>query len=365
MRDEILYGDCLTRLKDVPEGSVQTCVTSPPYYGLRDYGTRQWFDGDPACEHDKNVEHGPFHPGQVEQTKWKTAEAAGKGGTATTSSCSKCGAWWGQLGLEPTPEAYVKHLVEIFREVRRVLRDDGTLWLNLGDSYANDTKWGTGIGPKNLIGTPWMTAFSLRADGWTLRSDIIWDKPNCMPESVEDRPTRSHEYVFLLTKKPDYYYNGEAIQESLKALGFGQDEGVKTTRVAIPKSYPISDMFEFMNGRGTLEEPVEDQIDVRGSRNKRSVWSINTEPYRGAHFAVMAPRLVTTCIKAGSKPGDIVLDPFAGSGTTLAIAKDLDRDFIGIELNETYRLLIEGRTKPAIARAGDRANVRALTMGGT
>ena len=331
MRDEVLYGDCLTRLKDVPEGCAQTCVTSPPYYGLRDYGTRRWFGGDLACEHDQGIEHGPHHPGQVEQTKWKTAEAAGKGQTATTHSCTKCSAWFGQLGLEPTPEMYVEHLVEVFRGVRRVLRDDGTLWLNLGDSYANDTKWGgatsgkhtqalhgsTNVGrlaAKNLIGIPWMTAFALRADGWVLRSEIIWHKPNTMPESVEDRPTRAHEHVFLLTKSQTYFYDADAIRE-------------KTTD---------------------------------GARNKRTVWTINTEPYKGAHFAVMAPELAITCIRAGSKPGDLVVDPFTGSGTTLQFAKDFDRDFLGIEVNEDYRALIEQRTLPAIEKAELRSMDRAM-----
>lgn len=169
----LLIGDALSRLQTIPADSIHCCVTSPPYWGLRDYGTRNWFGGDPACEHDREVVYGPHHSGQVEQTKWSDAEAAGKGGTATTASCSKCGAWWGQLGLEPTPEAYVQNIVAIFKEVRRALHPSGTLWCNLGDSYASQGI-SDGLKAKDLVGIPWMVAFALRADGWYLRSDIIW-----------------------------------------------------------------------------------------------------------------------------------------------------------------------------------------------
>jgi DNA modification methylase len=310
MRNTVLYGDCLTRLREIPDGSVQCCVTSPPYWGLRDYGTRRWFGGDPACEHDRSVEHGPHHPGQVEQTKWSKAEAAGKGGQATTHECSKCGAWWGQLGLEPTPELYVRNMVEVFREVRRVLRKDGIFWLNIGDSYANRSS--NGIKPKDLVGIPWMLAFALRAAGWWLRQDNIWHKPNVMPESVLDRSTRAHEQIFMLTKSARYFYDADAIREPC----VGELPGT--------------------------------------TRNKRSVWSINTQAYKGAHFAVMPPELASTCIRASSKPGDLVLDPFAGSGTTLMVAKDLGRDFLGVELNEAYRPLIEARVSRAIEQAAAR-----------
>ena len=290
MRNTVLYGNCLEKLKEVPDACIQTCVTSPPYFGLRDY--------------------------EVE----------------------------GQIGREETPQEYVEKLVQVFREVWRVLRDNGTLWVNLGDSYANDTKWGgstsgkhvqalhgntgvgrnkqkTGIAPKNLIGIPWRVAFALQDDGWTLRSDIIWEKPNCMPESVKDRVTRSHEYVFFLSKRETYFDDAGAIRESTRE----------------------SQML------GTAGTPDE------GFRNKRSVWTINTQPYSGAHFAVMPPDLARPCIMAGSKEGDLVLDPFAGSGTTLQVAKDLNRDYIGIEINESYRPLIEGRTKAAAVRAGERS----------
>lgn len=402
MRDTVLLGDVLEELKKVPDGSVQCCVTSPPYWGLRDYGHRRWYGGEPCCDHAEVKEHGPHHPGQVEQTKWKKAEAAGKGQTATTQECLRCGAWYGQIGLEPTPQAYVENLVEVFREVRRVLRDDGTLWLNLGDSYANDTKWGgstsgkhaaglhgapvdrgkrsTGLKAKDLIGIPWRVAFALQDDGWFLRSDIIWAKGNAMPESVRDRPTRSHEYIFLLTKNSSYFYDREAILEPF-------------ANIELP---------------GATFEPSE---DPEAQRNKRSVWHINPKPYPGAHFAVFPEELPEVCIRAGTsekgccstcgaplkrvverpKPpreGEVqrdeglertgmshfkynewlkknppvtvgweatcechkgrparclVLDPFSGSGTTLAVAAGLRRDYLGIELNPEYHELIKAR----------------------
>ncbi len=414
MRNQILVGDCLSVLKTLPDESVHCCVTSPPYYGLRDYGTRRWFGGDPTCTHDERSEHGPHHPGQVEQTKWKNAEAAGKGQTATTESCIKCDAWWGQLGLEPTPALYVEHMVEVFQEVRRVLHPSGTLWLNIGDSYSNDGKWGgsssgkhvaalhgnsgigrgkktTGLKPKDLIGIPWRLAFGLQDDGWWLRSDIIWSKPNPMPESITDRPTKAHEYIFLLTKNQHYFYDADAVKEPLA------------------NAYPLEGEQE--GDRAGLLDPL--------GRNRRTVWTINTKPYKGAHFAVFPPELPELCIKAGTsergccpkcgapqerivelgtvtsrggsdvgaratnletisvldqdisgayntgkmtarehvtvgwKPtckcgvGEpvpcVVLDPFAGSGTTLATAKSFGRDYLGIEINSEYAKLIEDR----------------------
>lgn len=336
-RNLLLEGDVLDRLRDLPEASVQCCVTSPPYWGLRDYGTRRWFDADPGCTHQDLIEHKPHHPGQVEQTKWKSAEAAGKGQTATTHSCRQCGGWYGQLGLEPTFQGYIQHLVAVFEEVRRVLRPDGTLWLNLGDSYAGPHT--EGLKPKDLIGIPWRVAFALQDAGWWLRSDVVWDKPNAMPESVRDRPTKSHEYVFLCTKSEHYYYDPDAIKE--------------------PKRVRY--------------ESSEDEA----RRNKRTVWPINYKPFKGAHFAVFPPGLPETCIKAGTSEkgacsecgapwsrdgvewkrpcsceGELVpclvLDPFAGSGTTLMIAKGLRRDFLGIELSEYYINLANERIGPSL-----------------
>ena len=268
----IMLGDALEQLKTLPDGSVHCCVTSPPYYGLRDYGVA------------------------------------------------------GQIGLEETPEAYVAKLVDVFREVRRVLRDDGTLWVNLGDSYAagggtgkpgpNATVGNTlsgcqyraltpvGLASKNLLGIPWRVAFALQADGWILRQDIIWHKPNPMPESVKDRCTKAHEYLFLLAKKPRYWFDANAIREPQKE----------------------SSLKRLLPGA-----------------NRRSVWSICPRPYKGAHFAVFPPALVEPCIKAGCPAGGTVLDPFGGSGTTGQVAKSLGRNAILIELNHAYKQLIDDR----------------------
>ena len=292
----IMLGDALEQLKTLPDGSVHCCVTSPPYYGLRDYGVA------------------------------------------------------GQIGLEETPEAYVAKLVDVFREVRRVLRDDGTLWVNLGDSYAagggtgkpgpNATVRNTlsgcqyraltpvGLASKNLLGIPWRVAFALQADGWILRQDIIWHKPNPMPESVKDRCTKAHEYLFLLAKKPRYWFDSEAIKEPY-ADGVGKD------RLACPKAAV---------GRGSNEgSRMRSAFYQNGGRNRRSVWSICPRPYKGAHFAVFPPALVEPCIKAGCPAGGTVLDPFGGSGTTGQVAKSLGRNAILIELNPAYHDLIRSR----------------------
>lgn len=302
MSVNILVGDCLASLKTMADQSVQTCVTSPPYYGLRDYG------------HD------------------------------------------GQIGLEETPEAYVVRLVEVFREVRRVLRDDGTLWLNLGDSYARsggtDRKISStgkvgntlktlellpcrkqtppiGVKEKDLLGIPWMVAFALRADGWYLRQDIIWHKPNPMPESVTDRCTKAHEYVFLLTKRARYFYDADAIKE----------EGVIPAGTLAAKG-----SAERASQPGVNSRPPEYKL-YDGTRNARSVWTITTQPYSGAHFATMPPALAERCIKAGSKPGDTVLDPFGGAGTTGLVADRLNRSAILCELNPNYAALANTRIK--------------------
>jgi len=265
MRDTILFGDCRKTLCAFLPKSARMCVTSPPYYGLRDYGGED-----------------------------------------------------NQIGQEQTPEEYIQQLVEVFREVRNILTDDGTLWVNIGDSYYNYRPGKAyvkqtvasnrqdlpeyspkrsnkldGYKEKDLIGIPWMLAFALRADGWYLRQDIVWNKPNPMPESVRDRCTKSHEYIFLLSKSQNYYFDVDAIKEP--------------------------------------------------TRRKRSVWNIQTKPYRGSHFAVYPPELIEPCILAGSEVGDIVLDPFMGSGTTAAVAKSLGRDYIGCELHEDYGNLIKKR----------------------
>ena len=266
MKDLVLFGDCRETM-DAFIDKAQMCVTSPPYYGLRNYGDEE-----------------------------------------------------NQIGLEESPEEYIQNLVEVFRKVRDNLTDDGTLWLNIGDSYYNyrpgkgqalskQTVSNTrqdlpdkcarrgnklkGLKEKDLIGIPWMLAFALRADGWYLRQDIIWNKPNPMPESVRDRCTKSHEYIFLLSKSQNYYFDVDAIKEP--------------------------------------------------TRRKRSVWTVNNKPYRGAHFAVFPPDLIEPCIRAGSREGDIVLDPFMGSGTTAMVAKSLNRYYMGCELHEEYGDLMQER----------------------
>jgi DNA modification methylase len=303
----VIEGDCLATLRTLPDGAAQTCVTSPPYYGLRDYG----------------------HAGQI--------------------------------GLEESPDAYVERLVEVFREVRRVLRDDGTLWLNLGDSYhnlrthmgggaptntvhrgtardgtecfgrVNRSKRFDGIKDKDLFGIPWMVAFALRADGWFLRSDIIWHKPNPMPESVRDRPTSAHEHVFLLSNRGAYFYDAEAIAEPA--------EESSLSRLA----QDIAAQVGSARANGGAKTNGTMKAVGGATRNARNVWAIATRPYSGAHFATMPPDLAERCIKAGSRPGDTVLDPFGGAGTTGLVADRLGRSAILCELNPEYARLARER----------------------
>lgn len=326
MMNKIEFGDCREIMRKWASQGVkaQTCITSPPYYGLRDYGTAKWEGGDPNCEHSISM-----------PTKWNDPkrgtnvlrpEVGHRGGSS--SNCHLCGAKRidEQLGLEDTPEEYIKNMVEVFRCVWDVLEDDGTLWVNIGDSYcnsngfaraspeyqregrnnmpANDRKLdklhATGLKTKDLIGIPWMLAFALRADGWYLRQDIIWNKPNPMPESVQDRCTKAHEYIFLLSKSHKYHFDHVAIKEPMKE----SDE----------------------------------------MANKRSVWTVNTKPYSGAHFAVFPTELIEPCILAGAPLGGIVLDPFMGSGTTAQVAQDLGRQYLGCELNPEYEKLQKKRT---------------------
>lgn len=322
----ILNCDVLEGLAHLPDNSVQCVVTSPPYYGLRAYGTNpQVWDGDPECEHEWGSELPCHYPGQVEQSKWKIAEIAGKGQTAGSGQyCQRCGAWKGELGLEPTPSLYVQHMVQVFREVRRVLRDDGTLWLNIGDSFYGgkgsngnskarrtakergyQQSGGTvmidtgpldipqeGLKPKDLIGIPWRVAFALQADGWWLRQDIIWQKLNPLPESVEDRCTKAHEYVFLLTKSQKYFYDHEAVKEPAVTSVEAQRIKNKTRHEKRGKG----DQEGIYHARGEAA-PFS---NPRSTRNRRSVWTIPTKPFRGAHFAVMPPDLVEPCVLAGT-----------------------------------------------------------------
>lgn len=358
MTATILEGNCLVTLKTVEPKTIQTCVTSPPFFGLRDYGTASWEGGDADCEHSTG--------NQVQDNKAPGAITSGVRPGSKNDACKKCGAIRidEQIGLESTPELYVQNLVNVFREVRRVLRDDGTLWLNLGDSYwggkgQSSQAWSTEnqdretlqksqhqisgkgetrptdgkhpvIKPKDLIGIPWMVAFALRADGWYLRSDIIWHKPNPMPESVTDRPTKSHEYIFLLSKSANYYYDADAIAEPTKPESFARANRAVSAdhkNLNIPGQTRHSMHEARANG---------DTYSMPENRNKRSVWTVTTKPYSGAHFATFPPDLIEPCILAGSKAGDIVLDPFNGSGTTGSVALKHHRDYIGCELNPEY-----------------------------
>jgi site-specific DNA-methyltransferase (adenine-specific) len=351
---QIHCGDCLEILPFHRPESIQCCVTSPPYWGLRDYGTSTWEGGDPECQH-SNIRRD--HPDAKQETQ------LGSSRDKIGRQCRFCDAERtdSQLGLESTPDEYVSNMVSVFREVWRVLRDDGTLWLNLGDSYnaynggagpnagfskgsAQETEranLSTGFAlrtktlkPKDLCGIPWRVAFALQADGWYLRSDIIWHKPNPMPESVTDRPTKAHEYVFLLTKQERYFYDAEAIREAaIDPIGYSRGGSLARNG---------DDSFIASNAhRGAI--PVSN-----GFRNKRTVWTIATQPYSEAHFATFPEDLIKPCILAGSRLGDTVLDPFAGSGTTGQVAVDLGRKAILIELNPAYIELIKQRCQTTI-----------------
>lgn len=341
---QILVGDCLELLRQMPDQSVHCCITSPPYYGLRDYGVD------------------------------------------------------GQLGLEQTPAEFVSALVAVFREVRRVLRDDGTLWLNLGDSYAGTGKSGGGVqgerwdacgadtdGPKggkwmpppaglkqkDLIGIPWRVALALQADGWFLRQDIIWSKPNPMPESVRDRCTKAHEYLFLLSKSPRYYYDHEAIKEpaapssiarwqqdiesqagseraqgktngAMKAVG-----GPRAKRDSFQRDGSKREQAIPGQSKGTHRPDREEGTWDTATRNKRSVWTVATRGFPGAHFATFPPDLIRPCILAGCPPGGLVLDPFGGAGTTSLVAMQEGRRSIMLELNSDYADIATARLKKA------------------
>ena len=347
-------GDAMMILRELPPASVHCCVTSPPYWGLRDYGTEPLaWGGDPGCEHEwdqKAVvvgrgDHGSWS-GSSSNLKGNTVEAVAPGPRKASGGgpCLRCSAWLGSLGLERTPEEYVTALVTVFREVRRVLRDDGTLWLNLGDSYAvggpagGKGKQHSNVGsigvpkrgapsnlkPKDIVGIPWRVAFALQADGWWLRSDIIWHKPNPMPESVVDRPTKAHEYLFLLAKSERYYYDAEASAEPARHAG---------RIVEYDGSQKNCSAGDGVNDRRTL---IDRTIVVGSTRNRRTVWTIATEPYPEAHFATFPPDLVKPCILAGCPSGGTVLDPFGGALTTVHVAKELGRRAVAIELNRSY-----------------------------
>jgi len=322
--NEVVCGNCLDGLRLVPDNSVDCCITSPPYWGLRDYGNDE------------------------------------------------------QLGLEKTPEEYVTNMVSVFRGVKRALKKEGTLWLILGDSYAGGGRGcntlkqksnkgtqnmptsivPTGLKPKDLVGIPWRVAFALQEDGWYLRQDIIWHKPNPMPESVTDRCTKSHEYVFLLAKSPKYYFNNKAIQEKSVYSGPMMVDGFVPKSVngkhggdpqnsANRKKYRPSEAgggTSMINHNGYFKENG-DTIGKAGFRNKRDVWSVTTSPFKGSHFATFPTALIEPMIKAGCPEGGLVLDPFMGAFTLARVAKDMGRRFIGFELNSAYCEIGEDRLK--------------------
>ena len=377
---QVLNGDCLAVLKTLPDCSVQCCVTSPPYWGLRDYGTASWEGGDGTCDH--------LPPDEAPNSnKMTSGQKTSHAGRFAGPTCFKCGARRidSQLGLEETPEQYVENMVAVFREVRRVLSDDGVLWLNLGDSYngsggnhqphhKNDTGFQGEIGaekhrgkgrniselkPKDLVGIPWRVAFALQADGWYLRQDIIWHKPNPMPESVRDRCTKSHEYLFMLTKSAKYFFDNKAIAEPLASSSIQrlqQDIENQTGSDRVPGKTngtmkAVASGIRFGGSKyGDSDDPKhatksgnEWVVTAETKRNKRSVWTIPTRPYKGAHFATFPPALVEPCVLAASSEGNTILDPFAGSGTTLDVAEQHGRNSIGIELNPEYIDLIHQR----------------------
>ena len=430
----IYLGDCLDVLAALPERLAQTCVTSPPYWGLRDYGTAEWEGGDPECGHKQGRNGAGRADGKIDERGQRNRDGVG---ALISGICAKCGAVRvdRQLGLERTPEEYVARMVEVFRGVRRVLREDGTVWGNWGDSYSTQggsnanpnrqintgqrqqvdagaipdrTRNGVpGLKPKDLVGIPWRVAFALQADGWWLRSDIIWAKTNPMPESVTDRPTSAHEHVFLLAKAQRYFYDQEAVREPL------------STPLHAPGNRTCDAMKAGPMDRGGASQWDRDQSQVWGNpsgRNLRNVWQVNTQPFPQAHFATFPPKLIEPCIRAGSaaracsqcgRPWErvvervtqsasvagpktqekraqglvtafsgyadgstcpnirtlgfrpacacdadpipsIVIDPFLGSGTSLLVAYQEGRRGIGIELNERYAEMAAKRLEEAM-----------------
>jgi len=361
----ILIGDVRKKLKELPDQSVNCCVTSPPYWGLRDYGTASWDGGNSKCD----------HQGRPIEIKANINRNCGTGNDVKNAEareffkevCGKCGAKRvdSQIGLEQTPDAFIAELVAVFREVKRVLRDDGTLWINIGDSYSGSGK-GTagnlgkkhnerhlehktgglvpdGTKPKDLVGIPWMLAFALRADGWYLRQDIIWHKPNPMPESVRDRCTKAHEYIFLLSKSPQYFYDDKAIQEDAKTAP-GATWQERKAAGATAGNVIVGDGVRngtqrVVHGKGVTSNLTRQD----GKRNKRSVWTVTTRPFKGAHFATFPPALIEPCILAGCPEGGTVLDPFFGAGTTGLVAQRHNRKWIGCELNPEYAAIAQAR----------------------
>jgi len=372
--DTILEGDALEVLRGLPEGIANTCVTSPPYWGLRDYGTATWEGGSEECDH---LEVGGTTRGGPRSTITGVQDISPHS-AQYRRACAKCGAKRidSQLGLEPTPEEYITRMVEIFAEVKRVLRDDGTAWVNMGDCYNNfrvSTNGQTVHGgeqrgkpegrrkvshelkEKDLVGMPWRLAFALQADGWYLRSDIIWSKPNPMPESVTDRPTKAHEYIFLLSKRPKYQYDADAIREGVsgganpqRRLRFMVRLREYRTR-ANPQGtgygQKVAEAGSGIRNNHSFSAAVHNstRADMPTSRNKRTVWHVSTAPFPGAHFATFPPDLIEPCVLAGCPRDGLVLDPFMGAGTTAIVALKNARHYLGIELNPEYAQMARDR----------------------
>ena len=357
MINQILVGDVLEKLKEIPDQYVNTVVTSPPYWGLRDYGTAEWEGGNAECDHKETVARNDGMRENINGFHGSNKKDSDKGTMNYRHICNKCGAIRidDQIGLEKTPEEYVEKMVRVFREIRRMLRDDGTLWLNFGDSYASNT--GSGFDthndgavrknaasfgaknkvkypfkPKDMVGIPWMIAFALRADGWYLRQDIIWHKPNPMPESVTDRCTKAHEYIFLLSKSRQYYYDADAIREPACESTIDRN---KYARAGNQRDVLKKEIDPLCLIHPPDNKESNKRVEKSG-RNKRSVWTITTAPFPGAHFATFPPDLIEPCILAGCPRDGIVLDPFFGSGTVGLMALKNARHYIGIELNPDY-----------------------------
>jgi DNA modification methylase len=357
--NKIEFGECRETMRRwAKEGvKVQMCVTSPPYYGLRDYGTATWIGGDPKCSHKRDSK-------ASDKTITGHVNLEGAVGDGIYKDvCPRCGAKREdqQIGLELTPKDYIETMCEVFDCVWDILADDGVIWVNIGDSYSShkdcksvgqtlakgtsreeahvmdkgvsrvrDSKMlkSQGLKNKDLIGIPWMLAFALRERGWYLRQDIIWSKPNPMPESVQDRCTKAHEYIFLLSKSDKYYFDNEAIKEPATSTDNSERDRDTTKLNNTP-------------GRTRMAGLTTNHYETR---NKRSVWQVATKPYEGAHFATFPEELIQPCILAGSRVGDIVLDPFMGSGTTAQVAMELGRQYLGCELNPEYEKLQKKRT---------------------
>ena len=328
---KILVGDNRKTLLSLEDQSIQTVVTSPPYWGLRDYGTGNWVGGDELCSHKRESKFS-------ESTSTGHAKSGlyGIGDAIYKDSCPRCGAVREdeQIGLEVSPNDFVEQLCLVFDEVWRVLKDDGTLWINLGDTYfssgSKNSADNHGLKSKDMVGIPWRVAFALQDRGWYLRQDIIWAKPNPMPEPVTDRCTKSHEYLFLFSKNPKYFFDNKAIAEPVVT-----EDGGKGIRFGGNK-YGDSDDPKHATKSGNIFEGSV-------TRNKRDVWTVSPSRYKEAHFATYPPELISPCILAGSKQGDWVLDPFSGSGTTGEVAMQFGRNYVGLELNPDYALLSEKR----------------------